>query len=75
MPFRRVTTITDMAMQDMIVYHIILAKHIIVWKPQRKNVSLTVAPKNNEVEKFNKIVIKEHRFESLQNSTMISLPI
>lgn len=54
-----------MAMQDMIVNHIMLAKDIIVWKLQRKKiVSLTVALKNNEVEKVNKIVIKQHRFES-----------
>lgn len=65
MPFQRVTTIIDMAMQDMIVNHIMLAKDIIVWKLQRKKiVSLMVAPKNNEVEKVNKIVIKQHRFES-----------
>lgn len=65
MLFQRVTTIIDMAMQDMIVNHIMLAKDIIVWKLQRKKiVSLTVALKNNEVEKVNKIVIKQHRFES-----------
>lgn len=51
-----------MAMQDMIVNHIMLAKDIIVWKLQSKKiVSLTVAPRTM---KLKKPTIKQHRFES-----------